>query len=84
MIHGNHAAFSSDVDPLFSHVFQFFYDYDINNNNLADAGDNLRNVLLKTTLAKKSNKTKDCSSILGIEDMMVKRIRDVTSEKEKK
>ena len=84
LIHGNHAAFSSDVDPLFSHVFQFFYGYDITKNNLVDAGDNLKNVLLKTSIANRSDKTTDCSAIHGIEDMMVQRIRVVTVEKEKK
>ena len=79
LIHGNHASFSPGVDVLFSTVFQFLTDYDMKDGDLAEDVKDLRTIL---RVANKTETARDCSAVLGIEDMVVKRIEHIARQRQ--
>ena len=56
--------------------------YDVKNDHLAEAGKTLRNILIMKTVANRTETIRECSAIMGIEDMVVKRMELVIKEKE--
>ena len=81
LIHGNHASFSPDVDVLFGNLFQFMSDYDMKDGDLAEDVKALRNIL-KLRVANKTETARDCSAVLGIDDMVVKRLEHVVRQRQ--
>ena len=81
LIHGNHASFSPDVDVLFGNVFQFMTDYDMKDGDLAEDVKALRNILI-LRVANRTETARDCSDVLGIEDMVVKRLENIVRQRQ--
>ena len=81
LIHGNHASFSPDVDVLFGNVFQFMSDYDMKDGDLAEDVKALRNILI-LKVANRTETARDCSAVLGIEDMVVKRLEHIVKKRQ--